>query len=228
MSGGVAHDFPATSGRLADALGCVGIASTIAEDPEAAFASLPDDDVELVTVNALRWRMKGVERYADVREEWALSLSEDARRGMLAHLDAGRPLLALHAAPICFDDWAEWGRVIGAAWDWDRSGHPALGEAAIAVHDHHPIVAGLADFMITDEVYGSLDRQPDLDALLSSPHGGQVHPLLWARTLAGGARVVTDLLGHDTRSYDHPTHQQILQRIGLWLRGRPDAEVAAA
>lgn len=229
VSGGLAHDFPVTSARLADALAGVGITSTIDEDPETAFASLPRDDVQLLVVNALRWRMEGVERYAALRPQWGLSLTSAARDGVEAHLAAARPLLALHSASICFDDWPRWGEIVGGAWDWDRSSHPPLGgEVAVTVaRDRHPIVADVDDFEIVDEVYGFLERQPDVVGLLHSPHGGTDHPLLWARTLAGGARVVYDALGHDERSYDHPTHQRLLRRIGAWLQGRDDAAVAA-
>lgn len=228
VSGGLAHDFEVTSGRLAAALADVGIASTIDTDPEAAFASLPRDDVDLLTVNALRWRMEGVERYAPMREEWGLTLSPQARAGVEAHLAAGRPLLAVHTATICFDDWPRWGEIVGAAWAWDRSSHPPIdGEVAVTVAtDRHPIVAGVGDFAVIDEVYGFLDRQPDVAGLLHASHGGTAHPLLWARTLPGGARVVYDALGHDARSYDHPTHQTLLRRIGAWLRGDDDTAVA--
>ncbi len=227
VTGGLAHDFPAISASLAAILEEAGITTTTTDDPEAAFASLPSDDVDLLTVNALRWRMEGVERYAAMREEWALSLSEAAREGVRAHLAAGRPLLAVHTASICFDDWPEWGEIVGAAWSWERSSHPPIGTVDIAVRtDAHPIVAGLGAFTVDDEVYGFLDEQPDLEPLASSPHGGRDHPLLWARTVRG-ARVVYDAMGHDTRSYDHPTHRTILRRAGLWLRGLPDEQVAA-
>lgn len=229
VSGGVAHDFDVTSARLAQALEAVGIDSDIDDDPDVAFASLPRTDVDLLTVNALRWRMEDVERYASVREEWGLSLSARAREGVEAHLAAGRPLLAVHTATICFDDWDRWGGLVGGAWSWGRSSHPPLGgEVAVRVDsDAHPIVAGIEDFRIIDEVYGFLDRQPDVVGLLHSAHGGEDHPLLWARTLPSGARVVYDALGHDARSYDHPTHQLILRRIGAWLAGHDDDAVAA-
>lgn len=229
VSGGLAHDFEVTSARLAAALEPVGITATVDDDPESALAALPREDVDLLVVNALRWRMEGVERYDALRPMWGLSLSDRARAGVEAHLAAGRPLLAMHTATICFDDWARWGEIVGGRWDWATSSHPPIdGPVDVAVAtDRHPIVAGIDDFDVVDEVYGFLDRQPDVEGLLHASHGGTPHPLLWARTLPGGARVVYDALGHDARSYDHPTHQHLLRRIGAWLQGADDDHVAA-
>ncbi len=221
VSGGVAHDFEVTSQRLVHVLESVGIVSSVTTDIDDAFAALSADPKrwDLVTVNALRWRMDGVERYAAQRAEWGLSLSSAARRGVRDYIAAGQPLLAMHSACICFDDWPECGEIVGGAWNWSRSSHPPFGSAVpVTVHaDRHPIVAGLQDFEIVDEVYGFLDTEPDVVPLLSSPHGAVDHPLLWARTLTDGARVVFDALGHDHQSYDHAVHRLILQRAGQWL-----------
>ncbi|MBW3605886.1 MAG: ThuA domain-containing protein [Actinobacteria bacterium] len=223
ISGGVAHDFTATSRMVADILTEVDIASEITDDVESGLRRLADEPVDLVTVNALRWRMEGAERYAHLSDEWGLSLSDAARAALVGHLDAGRPLLALHAAAICFDDWDHWGFIVGARWDWGRSTHPPVSEAAITVRtDAHPIVAGVDDFEIVDEVYGFMAEQPDIEPLALSAHGGRDHPLLWARTLPGGARVVYDALGHDERSLAHPSHRRIVRRAAAWALGRPD------
>ena len=61
---------------------------------------------------------------------------------------------------------------------------------------------------------------------MAAEHGGQRHPLLWAREVDGG-RVVYDLLGHHVASYDSPTHRAIVARAALWALRRLDAEIAA-
>jgi len=47
---------------------------------------------------------------------------------------------------------------------------------------------------------------------------GGLHPLLWARHW-NNARIVTDLLGHDERSYESPAHRELLTRAARWLTG---------
>jgi uncharacterized protein len=40
--------------------------------------------------------------------------------------------------------------------------------------------------------------------------------VLWARVL-GRSRVVTDVLGHDERSYDSAAHRELISRAAQWL-----------
>ncbi len=221
VSGGVAHDFPATSAELARVLGEAGFVPTVTEDVEGALTGLaaPGSGARpLVVLNLLRWTMQ-VERYAHLRDQWSISLSPQARAGLAGHVAAGGGLLAMHGASICFDDWPQWRDLLGAAWRWDVSSHPPLdGPVDVRLVDAHPIVAGLTDFRIVDEVYGFLDRADDVAGLLFSPHGGADHPLLWARRVGAG-RVVYDALGHHVASYGVPEHREIVRRAARWAAG---------
>lgn len=223
VSGGVAHDFPATSAELVRVLGEVGVRATVEEDVEAVLTGLrgAGDGHPLVVLNLLRWTMQ-VERYAHLRDRWSLTLSPEARAGLLEHVRTGGGLLGMHGASICFDDWPEWRELLGGVWCWDRSSHPPLsGPVPVTVAtDRHPIVAGIGDFEIVDEVYGFLDRTDDVVGLMSSAHGGTEHPLLWGRTVGRG-RVVYDALGHHVSSYAVPEHRQVVQRAARWAAGLP-------
>ncbi|MDA8366202.1 MAG: ThuA domain-containing protein [Actinomycetota bacterium] len=222
LSGGVAHPFAATSARLVELLAGLGVTSEVEEDLEAGTARLVDGGYDLVTVNALRWRMLP-ERYAPQRAAHAYSPSPAARQALAGFVGGGGSLLAVHAASICFDDWPEWGEVVGGAWNWDRSSHPPLGPVAVTVRTGaHPIVAGVGDFEVVDEAYGFLDLQPDVEGLMFAAHGGADHPLLWARHYGLG-RVVYSGLGHDERAYRHPAYRIILERAAGWLLAVEDA-----
>ena len=234
VSGGVAHDFPGTSAELARVLGEAGFTATVTEDVEAALTGLggPGDGGAgarrpLLVLNLLRWTMH-VERYLHLREQWAISLSAAARAALADHVRSGGGLLALHGASICFDDWPGWKDILGGVWDWETSTHPLLdGPVAVRVaRDAHPVVAGVEDFRIVDEVYGFLDRADDVTGLLFAPHGGADHPLLWARTVGRG-RVVYDALGHHVPSYEVPGHRLVVRRSAVWAAGGTPAQVAA-
>ena len=228
VSGGVAHDFPATSAELVRVLGEAGIAATVTDDVEAALTGLRrSGPPPLLVLNLLRWTMQ-VQRYAHLRDEWSISLSAAARDALTGHVRDGGGLLALHGASICFDDWPEWRDLLGGVWRWETSSHPPLaGPVDIRVDSAgHPIVAGVPEFPILDEVYGFLDRTDDVTGLLFSPHGGTEHPLLWARTVGRG-RVVYDALGHHVPSYEVPEHRLIVRRAALWALGARDDQVAA-
>ena len=225
ISGGPLHDFDATSAALADLLADAAVESTVFDDPHEALVALAQhpDSWDLVTVNCLHWPM-GSERHAHLRDRWAFTLTDSEAEAIGRHVRTGGGLLASHTAAICFDGDPRWAATIGATWNWDRSSHPPQGPALISVTAAgriHPLTAGVADFTIVDEIYGFLDQEPDLDALLTSTHGGTVHPVLWARTVGRG-RVVTDLLGHDTAAMTQPDHGEILRRAAHWLTA-PDA-----
>lgn len=225
ISGGPIHDFDATSAALEDLLSSAGVQSTIVDDPHEALVALAEhpDSWDLVTVNALYWQMES-ERHAHLRERWAFRLRDGEAETIERHVRSGGGLLACHSAPICFDGDPRWAACIGATWNWDRSSHPPEGPALIAptpAGRDHPLTAGIAEFTIRDEIYSFLDQEYDVEALLTSRHGGTDHPVLWARPVGRG-RVVTDLLGHSASAMVHPEHREILRRAARWLTTRSD------
>ncbi|HZV51077.1 MAG TPA: ThuA domain-containing protein [Candidatus Dormibacteraeota bacterium] len=214
LSGGIFHDFPATSAFLADLARHQGLDVEVTEDLEAGLRALTG--VDLLVVNALRWRMEG-EKYEPYRRRWAYSPSTEAREALRRHLREGRGVLAVHTAVICFDDWPEWGDLLGARWRWGASCHPPLGRVRVQVHeDAHPLVEGIEGFEVEDEVYSFLEHRARLIPLIVGEHGGISQPLLWAREGSAG-RVVVDTLGHGLASLSVPEHRTILGRAMRWL-----------
>lgn len=224
LSGGLTHDFPATTGCLAVQLEDAGLAVEVHEQVDAAFAALPG--AALLVVNALRWTMTGPatpRRYRELAEREGASPSAPARAALAAHLAVGGGVLGMHTASICFDDWAGWGDTLGGSWVWGRSAHPPLGPR-IEVHPAggHPIVAGVEPFGLVDEVYGGLDLRPGVTGMLTAVApgtDGPARPLLWARE-HGGGRVVYDALGHHPPSYAVAAHREIVRRAIGWTLGR--------
>ncbi|HIJ65495.1 MAG TPA: hypothetical protein HPP77_06030, partial [Candidatus Hydrogenedentes bacterium] len=150
LSGGPAHEYALTSPMLSDVLVEVGIDCHVHDE----FTVVEDgslDAYDLVVLNCARWTC---DQTPEWRDEWHFSLSEAARKALLDFLDAGKGLLALHAATLCFDDWPEYRKILRAWWDWGHSGHAPAQPHAINVYtDAHPIVHGVEDFEIIDELY---------------------------------------------------------------------------
>lgn len=229
LTGGHTHPFATSAPALAGLLREHGIESTIDDDPERALQTLDSTRAELFTVYALRWTMRGGDKYAPFRERWGFSLSAEGRARVEAHLARGGGLLALHTAIICFDDWPQWRDILGARWEWGRSSHPPYGRVEARIDDPaQPLVRGLAGFTLDDEAYGNLDMTSDVHALLSvRAAGGAWQPALWTRE-AGEGRVVVDTLGHDQGAFTHPVHRRIVARAALWALRREEQAVAAA
>lgn len=221
LTGGLdhAHDFGASSVALVDVLAQVGVDTDVVDHPDDVPARLAD--VDLFVVNALRWRMEH-ERYAQWRERFAYTTSPALRDAITSFVATGGGLLGSHTAPICFDDWTEWGDVLGGSWVWETSSHPPFGPVeAHVVPDAagHPVVAGVAPtLMLDDEVYGDMELRPDIEVLMVAKR--TVHdvdqPVLWAHRYGRG-RVVYDGFGHDAASIRNVHHATLLQRAARWL-----------
>ena len=223
ISGGPVHDFEATTAVLVEVLAEAGVHSTVVDDPHIALAALAERPSawDLVTVNALRWRMDS-ERHAHHRDRWSFALEDAEAEVLHRHVHRGGGLLACHAAAVCFDGHPRWAACIGATWNWERSSHPPLGPTRIsptAAGRTHRLTQGIEEFTTVDEIYGFLDTDPGIVPLLTSAHGGTDHPVLWARAVGRG-RAVTDLLGHDAAAVNQPQHREILRRAARWL-GEP-------
>jgi type 1 glutamine amidotransferase len=226
LSGGVAHDYAQTSPMLADVLVEAGIESEIHED----FCAVEDGSLleyDLLTLNCVRWTCGQPEVNPTWREEWAFELSQDARDGFVSFFEAGKGLLALHCATICFDDWPEYREILGAWWEWGHSGHAPYQEHQMRVQtDAHPITEGIEDFAIVDELYTDPMIADSVSPLIEAEWEDTDHPILWVRRY-GDARVCYNALGHGPEAFEHPANQTLLQRGALWAVGEmADGELA--
>ncbi len=228
ITGGWAHEFERTAPHLVEGAAKAGIRTDTIDDLDEAAMALASRDYDLLTVYAC-WFTMGHERYDQVRGEWSRRTPIALRDQIVAHVEDGGGLMAVHTAPICFDDWPLWGEILGGRWNWGRSWHPAPSVVEVdpmgtGAGERHPIVDGLVAFQIVDERYSDLDVSPRSEVLAWSDADRQ--PALWTHRF-GSARVVVDTLGHDERSLDQPDHATILRRSALWAAGFSDDAVRA-
>jgi len=194
------HPFAATSDRLAGLLSTLGHEVEVSDLVADRVADLRGWD--LVVVNAAAGPEAG---------------TSAAAAGLRAALDRGVGVLAVHVGACTLLRLPWWESVTGAAWVGGRSMHPKTGPGRIITYPgRHLICAPVTDFDLVDERYTYLRIAPDVVPLAAHEHQGEVHPLLWARTL-GRSRIVTDALGHDERSYDSPAHRELISRAAQWL-----------
>lgn len=196
------HPFHDTAVRIVETLARVGVRTRVVDTARGFADAVPD--AELVIVQASN----------DSTPTSGDGLVLDA---VAAHLAADRPLLAVHAAAILFPDRPEWERLLGGRWVAGTSWHPELGLAHVRL-EPHPTTIGLADVEAIDERYTALRVSPEVAVLAWHEEGEARHPLAWAHE-HGGARVVYDALGHDTRSYDSPSRRALLEHEARWLLG---------
>jgi uncharacterized protein len=214
-----AHDFAATGGALAELAEDLGHDVIVTDDPDVA-AGLLTSDVDALVVDGLWWRMEG-EAYDRWRSEHAYSPPTATRAAITAHVHGGGGLLAVHTASICFDDWPEWGDVVGGAWRWAVSSHPPLGPVSAHVVGAHPVVDGLPKTIeLRDEVYGDLELRDDIEVLVTARRSpdDEPQPVVWLHRYGDG-RVVYDGFGHDMASIRQPDHTRLLAQALTWISG---------
>ncbi len=196
------HPFAATSERLAGILRGLGHEVQICDQVGARVADLRDAD--LIVTNAAGGPQ------AD---------TSAAAAGLAAALERGIGVLAVHVGACTMLGLPAWESVTGAGWVAGQSMHPKTGPSHVITYPGRHVIAGpVGSFDLVDERYSYLRTAADIVPLAAHEHDGMLHPLLWARE-TGRSRVVTDLLGHDTRSFDSAEHRQLLARAARWLAG---------
>ena len=130
LAGGVYHPVDETGAPLVGILRDAGMDFERDPDVEDGLSRLARGEFACLTVACVRWTMTQSEKYAPFRAEWALSLSAPGRAAIRDYVASGRGLLAIHGAPISFDDWPEWPQVLlGVGWRWGVSHHPPYAPA---------------------------------------------------------------------------------------------------
>ena len=150
--GGPRHPFAVDV--LAAQLAQAGFVCELHDDLDAAAVALTAAPTALFVVHALRWTMTQHEKYAEDRPHWGMTPSPMARTAITRYVRGGGGLFALHTSSICFDDWPEWGELLGGRWVWGRSRHPLYGTVAVSLDGTRISSSAVREALVK----GELDR----------------------------------------------------------------------
>ena len=148
---------------------------------------------------------------------------EASRAAILAHVEAGHPLLVTH--PASWYNWADWPeyneRLIGGG---SRSHEPIQAFSVDVVQPNHPLMEGVpGSFEVVDELYRA-ELLPDARAVVvaigRSHETGAIYPVVWVRRV-GDSVIVVNTLGHDDSTHDHPAYKRIVANVRQWLLDAP-------
>ena len=196
------HDFDATSHAVASCLSEAGWSCTVAATSASVRADIADADL-LVVNSGVRSR-PGPDGAAPAQ--------------LLDYLASARPVLGLHAAANSFATVPQWAERLGVRWVEGVSMHPPIGWQRLVPATGTPVLPGLDEVIVYDELYTNLDVPRPAKVLLAHHLGGLGHPLVLARE-DGPQRTVYDALGHGVESYASPSRQELLRREVGWLLG---------
>lgn len=158
-------------------------------------------------------------------------ITDDAKTDLLTRLKEGKGLVVLHHAIADYQQWPEYGKIIGGRYYLDktivdgvekqRSTYKHDRQFTIHVADsQHPVTSGVRDFEIHDETYNLFDVADGNHVLLTTDERESNKVIGWAKTY-GDARVVYLQSGHDHVAYENPNYRQILRQAIHWTARRP-------
>lgn len=144
--------------------------------------------------------------------------SDKAKAGLLAYVKGGGNVVALHFACSAFQEWKEYGEMLGRVWVKGVGGHGPYGEFTVNIKAaDHPVTKGLKDFKTEDELYAKLSGDAEIQVLATadSAWSGKTEPIVFARSFGKG-RVLQNVLGHGIDAKQNPAYQQLLRRSVEW------------
>lgn len=174
----------------------------------------------------------GLEEKYDVLVMYDMSpdITPEQRQAFLALLEEGIGLVSLHHNLGAHRNWAQWKDVIGGKYNFveETIGGRSYGPSSVA-HDQkftvriadpeHPITKGLTDFEIIDEVYKNYYFDPAVRLLLVTDDPKNNRSVAWLHQYKN-SRVFYLQLGHDNKTWSHPSYPKLLERGIRWAAGR--------
>ncbi len=183
------------------------------------------DDCDLLVCGGLHWTgsdpdkhvwPEGVQRCGYTRP------TEKQKAAYGSYVASGRPLLGWHGGIASYDDWPEFGILLGFRWDWRVTGHSDHKEWDVEVcPTGHPVVEGVSNYRLVDELYYNVQMTTGFDYAVHA-HGKwpEHHPMIMTGEggrIAGAGRTAYLANGHDLRSTSCETYRKAVINTLLWL-----------
>ncbi|MCX7718960.1 MAG: ThuA domain-containing protein [Candidatus Sumerlaeaceae bacterium] len=183
-----------------------------------AFEAL--DDADLLVVMGLHWTgmLNGDGSMPPYRP-----MGEKHREAFERYVASGRPLLIHHGGIASYDDWPRFGDLLGFTWVWDVTQHSPIGDYRVRPRPTgHPLVAGVDEFPIHDELYYDIRITPGLTPTVHAvaDYDGRELPMVMSAEggrVAGAGRTVYLANGHDMRAFESPAMRRLWINAVQWL-----------
>jgi type 1 glutamine amidotransferase len=104
------------------------------------------------------WDLAGEKKQPYVRP------SEAQKKAFRTYVKSGRPILGFHSGILSYDDWPEYQQLLGFRWEWGITTHTEYAEWTVKVKSSHPIVRGISDYTLIDELYYNVQIEAGMNA----------------------------------------------------------------
>ena len=147
----------------------------------------------------------------------------ETEKAFLDYIAAGHGLVIFHAASTAWNDWPEFGDLIGMTWQKGVSAHGDYHSFAVTIVDReHPVTQGMKDFQhVKDELYHRQLKHATAHVLATAYSDkakrgtGNDEPMIVV-TEHGHGRVFHNAMGHDVRSMSGVAWQTLMLRGTEW------------
>lgn len=198
-------------------------------DGNAAFGAL--EDADLFVVMGMYWA--GMEQPSGGLPYQTPPIGHQI--AFEQYVASGRPLLVHHAAIFSYDDWPRFTELLGFRWAWNTTSYAPVDTYQVKIRPTgHPVVAGVKDYIIEDELYMDVAITPGLQTEThaavqvhdDAPIRGNGHsPTRSIPTvitaeggrIAGAGRVVYLVNGHDMQAFTCPVMPRLWCNAINWL-----------
>jgi hypothetical protein len=137
-------------------------------------------------------------------------------------------MIFLHHSLASYQEWNEFEKIIGGKYylqsdttdgeDIKLSTYKHDVDVPVEIVDqNHPILNGMDDFTIHDEVYGGFNVLPTVYPLLRTDHPESTEIIAWTNKYLN-SNIVYIQLGHDHHAYEDPNYRRLVKQSIDWVK----------
>lgn len=144
-----------------------------------------------------------------------------ARANLKRVIADGKGLVLVHFACGAFQEWPEFVELAGRVWEPKMRAHDPHGKFTVKITDaRHPVMKGLKEFEIVDELYTCLTGKTPIEVLAEarSKVDGKDYPMAFVLNYGKG-RVLHSVLGHDVQAFASPDVKRLFRNACAWAAG---------
>ncbi|WP_165073692.1 ThuA domain-containing protein [Paludisphaera rhizosphaerae] len=154
--------------------------------------------------------------------DFTRDLDETSRKNLRDFVEAGKGVVVLHHGLLDFQTWTWWSeKVVGGRYRLQREGTAPSSSVKddvpmfVVPAGEHPVLRGVAPFLLRDEAYKNLYHAENAIPLLKTDAPESDPVVAWVGPCAS-ARVVAVQLGHGTSAYEHPSYRRLIHNAVRW------------
>ena len=133
------------------------------------------------------------------------------------YVSSGKPIIAHHGAIASYDDCPRFAELVGFAWIWGKTNHSPIGDHTVRVlPTDHPIIAGMSDYAIHDELYYDIALAPGMTVAkhAEAEYQGKRMPMIM--TAERPSKVAYLANGHDMKTFECPAMKTLWRNAVRW------------